>query len=221
MKIKLIEYIHVLIAPCLYCGSLLRGRSFLCTSCENVLSNYRTNFLFENKEGPYPVYYYFRWTSGESDLLSQLILSLKGTRSQIQWRYFAELFGMGRMNYEFLPLPILIIPAPSRTGSEDHAYLWAKGLAEIVNGHLLPCLKRTTNKHQRGSNREARKHIQFELDENYSDLLCESSNYLIIFVDDILTTGATAYAAYQALGAPENFEVWVLGFRSLSLAGHP
>ena len=34
-----------------------------------------------------------------------------------------------------------------------------------------------------------------------------------IFADDVITTGATALAAYMALGDPPSFEVWTLACR--------
>lgn len=34
------------------------------------------------------------------------------------------------------------------------------------------------------------------------------------FVDDVLTTGSTALAAWQALGHPRHFTVWSLIYRS-------
>jgi len=40
----------------------------------------------------------------------------------------------------------------------------------------------------------------------------------VVFVDDVITTGSTAMAAYIALGDPENFEVWTLAHRP-KLAG--
>lgn len=40
----------------------------------------------------------------------------------------------------------------------------------------------------------------------------------VVFVDDVITTGSTAMAAYMALGDPENFEVWTLASRP-KLAG--
>ncbi len=42
-------------------------------------------------------------------------------------------------------------------------------------------------------------------------------NSSIVFVDDVFTTGATARAAYKALGGPKNFEVWVLAKRQRAL----
>jgi predicted amidophosphoribosyltransferase len=46
-------------------------------------------------------------------------------------------------------------------------------------------------------------------------MLCEmdfSSKY-VIFIDDIVTTGATALSARQAIGACKGFEVWCLAHR--------
>jgi len=40
----------------------------------------------------------------------------------------------------------------------------------------------------------------------------------VIFVDDVITTGATARAAWLSLGRPERFVVWSLARRLLTNA---
>lgn len=41
----------------------------------------------------------------------------------------------------------------------------------------------------------------------------------IVFVDDLITSGATALAAYRALNSPVDFEVWTIARRP-KLAGN-
>ncbi|MGZ6460356.1 MAG: ComF family protein [Bdellovibrio sp.] len=112
---------------------------------------------------------------------------------------------------------LIIVPAPAKKfGDHDHAYLFAEGLSHALGATLLPCLKKHSLKSQRGSGRGERALLEMEIVENISKDVDFSPNTLWIFVDDILTTGATARAAHKALGSPQNFEIWTLAYRSLS-----
>ncbi|MFM6928490.1 MAG: hypothetical protein ACKOX6_08490, partial [Bdellovibrio sp.] len=69
-----------------------------------------------------------------------------------------------------LDRPIRIVPAPSSTGKDDHAFHWAQALRHEVAGELFPCLKKAPNHKQRWSSLPDRLSVQFDLDENNSDL---------------------------------------------------
>ncbi|WP_374029448.1 hypothetical protein [Bdellovibrio bacteriovorus] len=159
----------------------------------------------------------YRWHPGESDLLSTLILNLKGPGTKSGWNYYANQF----MAFMLETLPtnkhIRIVPAPARRANmEDHAYNWGEALAHLIGAEFMPCLRKSTSVHQRGAARGERALLEMELLEKYSDLSTDSTEILWVFVDDILTTGATARAAHKALGSPSHFEVWVFARRSLS-----
>jgi predicted amidophosphoribosyltransferase len=213
---QIISYFHRLKAPCLHCGFLWRTDSYLCLTCNNTIEVYQSYDLHRNTEGPYPIYSLYKWVPGKSDILSNLILSLKGDKACLQWRHFASKFSLRRVVQLERSLPIYIVPAPSSTRKKDHAYLWGKALGEVISAQVIPCLRKIKPRSQRGANKATRQKILIELDENYSQIMEDMKDCRIVFVDDILTTGSTAHAAYEALGCPVNFEVWVLGYRSLS-----
>ncbi|WP_157684644.1 phosphoribosyltransferase [Bdellovibrio bacteriovorus] len=158
----------------------------------------------------------YRWVPGRSDILSRLILWLKGSRQKEAWHYYAK--EMSRNYCETLPrnFKIYVVPAPSKKGQTDHAMLWAQGLSQALGAELLPCLRKTGQYAQRGADRGTRALIEMELIENNTDTVDFESQILWIFADDIVTTGATARSAHIALGRPANFQIWALAQRSLS-----
>ncbi len=215
---NLIEYIKIHITPCLHCGSFDNTELKLCSFCRETLKSLENKAMPSHEAYPYPIVSFYKWQPGESDILSNLLVSLKGRRGGTAWTYLAERFVTQRMGREISEFPIQIIPAPPSGSCEiDHAYLWARGLAAALGAEVVPCLVKSKSTRQRGSARRQRQRIKMDLNEKYSSLInSPSSQKLWIFADDVLTTGSTANAAYEALGCPENFEVWVLGHRSLS-----
>lgn len=102
-----------------------------------------------------------------------------------------------------------IIPAPPRRGYfKDHAFYLAQALSQLSTWPAISILKRVDSHFsQKQKSKVHRKQICFKL--KYS-LPKESS---IIFVDDILTTGATAMAAKTAIGEVKSFKALTLTWR--------
>ena len=112
-----------------------------------------------------------------------------------------------------LPIDAVLIPAPSnpRYHSYDHAFCLASSLAHLAGlklySPLLRCFSFDKMSGQKQKTRMQRKEVHFSVK---TDIHIGEK---IIFVDDILTTGATAQAAYKALGEPENFLIFTLAWR--------
>jgi len=202
--------------PCLHCGSFLKTEGLLCNPCRDLVSSYLSSTLEGSQFLTFQIYAAFRWRPGASDLLSRQLVHLKGARAFRDWNYWAERFVQRRQCLSSLNRPIRIVPAPSSTGNKDHAFFWAQALSQQVGGELFPCLKKAQSHKQRWSSLSDRLGLQFDLDENNSELPIDWSEVLWVFADDIVTTGSTALAAYKALGSPPHFEVWTLAKRTLS-----
>ena len=110
-----------------------------------------------------------------------------------------------------IPRNAIIVPTPSYSSSPDHAFCLASSLARFsglnLYNVLLPHLPE--KKDQKQKVKKERKKICFLIKEK--GVL---KNKKIIFIDDVLTTGSTALAAWEALCKPKNFVIFTLAWRS-------
>ncbi len=208
---------------CTACGSFSKGDSLFCAICEIQLLKLRNeskerSITFENLNTEIPVNSVFPWNPQQSDGLSSLLLKLKGCRREAPYRYWARQILLERIqNSIFLEDPeTILIPSPARNKEQqDHAYKLTKALSDMTGWRLHNPLVRDNVGTQKTRNLSQRRRIRLGNPEKFT------TSQPIIFVDDVVTTGATAIAAYRSLGCPKNFEVWCLAYRgslaSLSL----
>lgn len=111
--------------------------------------------------------------------------------------------------------PLIFVPAPPiRQGVKDHAFQLALCLSEIWGAEMSLCLERESSQSQRRAGRLERKATRIRFRPN--DPTWESVRQrkkTVVFVDDVVTTGSTAQAAFLALGSPSTFNVWTLAYR--------
>ncbi|MCJ8275684.1 MAG: hypothetical protein MJK18_02495 [Bdellovibrionales bacterium] len=144
-------------------------------------------------------YYLVDWEPNDS-FLSPLAVSLKGLG-------FKE-------TYETLALLTAVDPSfqPGlhfyyhEKSEKDHGWQWADRFSAVFKAQVHGLREVDVGRKQSLLNREQRRKRHFNKRPNQPGRA--------YFVDDIVTTGSTALAAYKALNQPENFAVWSLFYRS-------
>lgn len=199
--------------PCLNCGCFSVRPLGLCEFCEN---KYLRPFLGWRKvlvgSNPLNVYSLLTWPPGQSDVFSKWVLSLKNS-SPYKWKNLAQLWLQNSCEKVSLSPTSILIPCPSRKVGRDHALRWTQAMSQATGIAYSQRLRYSAQavSSQRSSSFYERKKIRFEIIAQESPL---ETSKKIVFMDDIVTTGATANAAWMALGQPKDFEVWCLVYRN-------
>lgn len=212
---SLYEYIHKWGRNCLQCGSFRAGDSLFCQSCERKLiqSAQSKAMTWPVREGFINGLCYFTWIPNKNRPLSLLIEGLKGGRLKKAWQFWATQL-VTSFPTDFPTLlqaefqnPV-IVPGPRpKTQDCDHALVFAQSLGNLTGWKIKDCLQKESAQSQKGLGKLERQLIELSSSEIFSD------DQAVIFVDDVVTTGATAKAAYLALGKPKKFFVLALACR--------
>lgn len=194
---------------CLNCGSIFINSSLFCSPCvELLISSFKSKSLKQIHR--FPVQPLLIWPPGKSDSLSQLILSLKDSPINA-WEFYAKNFYAN--NNDSLNTKELVFISHKSHSGKLHAWNWAESLSRIFGGQHIEALELVKNT-------AAQKTLSVSQRENrVMRPLVEISSLTdqnIVFVDDVVTTGFTALAAYKALNQPKNYQVWCLAWRPAS-----
>ena len=158
---------------------------------------------------PFSAVVLFHWR--EQLRVQQLIYSLKHKAPGAFFDPFVELLADKYHLHFGESKNTVVVPSPSRNGERDHAVHLAQKLSQALNGQFVDALVREDKREsQKRKNRQGRLRLKMRKRKNES--LPESSR--IVFVDDLVTTGATVQAAFQALKKPIDFKVLALAERS-------
>lgn len=202
---------------CYICGRSTRRLSHFCLECRRCLESTIAN---SQAGGTVAVrsptgHSLVALGSYQSVYLAAAINALKGGDFREDLTLIAHQLIRTRLLAERppLPTPVLIVPCPSRIKSGyDHAVALALAIGELTcwevgRDFLSPSapMEHSQKQKKRGERLERRFLARPELDL--------SPYGTILFVDDVVTTGATTRAAWSALGEPENFEVWCVAYQ--------
>lgn len=197
---------------CLSCGRTFFKVDLYCETC------WREVFLEidprEYSEGlPFKVKTLFFWQDS-SVRIPQLLRDLKGPLTALAMKRIA--FEMAKSRRFLLEKPYkeyMMFPCPSRRPyMKDHSFGLALALSELFSAKLRPDLLLSKSGFASGPQKRLNRFSRLSRDriECIGELPSEAS---VIFIDDLVTTGSTAIAAYKALGCPTDFEVWAIACR--------
>ena len=209
---------HLYSPGCLHCGSFFVQEHLFCKECfsEKVITefNLQDHIIQENLRH----YFLIKWVPGQSDLLSRLIYQLKNNKSPIAWQYYAQQFILalaGEFPSDFFDA---IVPLPGSTPSSSHSVLFAEALANYLRCPVLNCLQKSTGQlAQKTQTAKQRRELADtillrEKDEFFTQQMFKSMR--ILYVDDILTTGATFIQSYRALQSRSDSCIFTLFHRT-------
>ncbi len=176
------------------CGSLQPNKSGLCEKCLRQLNTYRKiNDLNNNCISLYS------WQPHVSDLISSYVYYLKSIFSYPAWSVISKEF-LNSVKLEMNVQSTLLVPIPSSTG-RSHSLYFTKNLSKVTGmpyKQVLSYVKTDQpTQSQKQKNKQERAEQLFVIDEKFTDII--QSYKGIVFVDDIITTGATYTAAQQAV----------------------
>ena len=170
---------------------------------------------------PFKVFSLLVWTNFTPQV-ENLIYSLKGGKLPSAFLKLAEQFAFGLSVERALSDVTLVVPPSARDPENDHGWAWGSALAEVLGlriespfefateGKINDLLALAPQKRLAVRERFER---QFKIKEGIRPL-----GPRIVFVDDLITSGATALAAQKALNSSVDFEVWTIARRP-KLAG--
>jgi predicted amidophosphoribosyltransferase len=196
-----------------HCGLCSRWSGSVDLYCEacwrNLFSHIECLQVNLDYDLPFPIYSLFRWTQ-DFPQAGDLVRVLKGAWAENAWNRLAAQFARQYcVANPIRSLPSVLVPAPSKNFEEkDHAQLWAESLSGEFSWPVSKALTRATLGDQKRKDRKERWLTHLQTSDSF-DLKAKS----YIFVDDLITTGATAQAAWIALGKPIHYEVWTLACR--------
>lgn len=200
---------------CLNCSTADTEGARICQKCFDLLVR-----QYQNPERllikGHRVETLLRWVPNASNTLSALHLELKKSQSCL-WQKFAMQFIRKKMiqtDFEIQNQSACVFISLISESGGTHAQDWAQSLSEQLGIPHFSALKKCQNNsfalEQKQRSRIQRTGLSLELSVDISTLTGKK----IIFVDDIVTTGATLDAAYKALGQPQDFSAWCLSYRS-------
>ena len=203
---------------CALCERAFAAPDPLCPQCWDLhfrLSSQKT-LAFPEGTDLGDVVALLAWPAGDLTT-AKLVLSLKGgdfpSGFQKLAAEFVRILGMNERWLRSVDRErMVLVPAPPRReGTWDHAHQWAKALSEVL-GIRVACLLRRDpgDRDQRWLSRAERAEVRLHLQPGKT----VNPEKIYIFVDDVLTTGATFRAARAQLRGARGVWGWFIAYRT-------
>jgi predicted amidophosphoribosyltransferase len=224
---QIIRLVSALLNRCPGCG---RSATSFCARCWYVLNHDERGRLATRMviagRSPFISRALYIWKDewSQSSIIRNAILASKGSANPEIYRTFSEEIFRRTVAEELWRERgdwVFIVPPSVRNLVRDHAMELGSQLADLT-GSCLPArsVLQTTSvglTQQKIKSRKDRELKQFSLSRTLSPAakarLLGAKGFL--FLDDVIASGATAKAAWSALGKPTAFEAWAIAWRSL------
>jgi hypothetical protein len=164
----------------------------------------------------FPSFALLSWTPESQKYIKPIIYSLKGGRNKRLLQRLKQSFAPQLLDY-IRPGPKLVLCPPARRGSFNHARLIAESFFQFWQAETT-LLELVSNSSSRGA-RQKQRSVEERKAISFQGLKVDLSRFeQILFVDDVITSGATAKAAFLACGESGCFEAFAIADR-VKLAG--
>lgn len=224
IKEKICDWLMIGMRSCIHCESFLVRKSLLCYFCESKLFSLScSEGLYHHFEHQVSCFSLLSWERDQNIILNRLIPNLKGKRQRKAWSYFAKLiaYELSRQSPRTLGFSLneelLIVPCPSRKKVNDHAFFLAQGLSEELKVPLVKTMEfgkfNSESKKMKRADRLAIQKLTLSKVESEKPLIHNKADITVLFVDDVITTGATLKAANLLHKEYKNFIAISLAFR--------
>jgi len=195
---------------CYQCNTYWKVEKILCSNCAKQF--YQGKVLLDWPI-QHDIFAQFLWIPNEDANLHQVVIHYKNlTKHKPLSKYLINLeqWFYNIPNYFFdNKTEIIWVPVPS--GSKRFVnHLVAEYMKTYFGGRVLDCLMKIGNLEQKQLPKSQRQNIAITLKPDF--IKFDWSNALIIFIDDIITTGNTLKACWQAMSL--NYVVsWHFAYR--------
>lgn len=204
---RIYQKIHQWGRHCLHCGGYSTNDSLFCSVCIKTLWA-RHMSVRHGLVDEIPIFALFCWEQDRDRQTSMLVTALKGGVLPSSLEYYAQEFLFRERPH--VPSNSIIVPCPG--SRPDHASQLAKKFGDLISIETIDllCKIKPDEGTQKSKSKEQRSQIKFHCKLPVTDRH-------VIFIDDVVTTGATVRAAKQAIGPCQSFQVWALAQRVVSL----